>query len=519
MWQRQIKLQVTNKDTGAVLLSTSENKIDFVYQGNLSWMADTLKIDVYNLAPDTLKMLLDTKRRAVKIDVGYKDEPASMSTMLNGYVVNIAGRKATPNHITSIWCVPFSVETLSQTANLNTLVYENGNLKGLIKEISKFAGYTSEPRFFGMDEDVLSIPIISYILRGTVTQALAELGEQYRFYVRGTNSDVQIVSMMNSANTVEKLKGNEISLHKLTLDKLKGTPQATVAKIDLSVNLNTAIDCGDIIDVSAFLGARTNDPNRPPADGVVSVNNADSVLFRSDTLWSQTVFEEYMVLFIQHVGSNYGAAWETRITGIQYNDGLVGDSEVSGNGRGTGTWEVDVTKAVNQPKGIPQVRQSIQSSLLSDSESKALHKVKLTQQQNDAIDRVARGDIKKANFLRDKLIIENRGYERVRNAVSEKGAAGPYQFMPETARNLGLTVNSQQDDRNDFDKATAAAGKLYDQLNGRYHGNVDAMNANYNGGNDAAEKVLKHQYTNPQTEDYMRMARGLDAERRMNNGV
>lgn len=87
MWQRKIDLKITNKDTGAVLLSTSENRIDFVYQGNLSWMADTLKLDVYNLAPETLKMLLDAKRRAIKVDVGYKDEPATMSTMLNGYVV------------------------------------------------------------------------------------------------------------------------------------------------------------------------------------------------------------------------------------------------------------------------------------------------------------------------------------------------------------------------------------------------------------------------------------------------
>ncbi len=514
MWQRKIDLKITNKETGAVLLSTSENRIDFVYQGNLSWMADTLKLDVYNLAPETLKMLLDVKRRAIKVDVGYKDEPATMSTMLNGYVVNVAGRKATPNHITSIWCIPFSAQTMSMNAGLNGLVYESGTLKGLIQAISKHAGYVSEPRFFGMDDDVLSTYIPSWVMRGSVNESLADLGAQFRFYVRGTNSDVQIISMMNSYKTIERLKNSQISIHKLSIDKLKGTPQASLAMIDLTMNLNTAIDCGDIIDVTEFLGARTNDPNRPPSDAVISVNNADSVLFRSDTLWSHTVFPEYLVLYTQHVGSNFAAAWETRITGVQFNSGLLGNHEVSGNGVGPGTWDLDVGKEANKPKGFPTVRQSIHSSsTLSESEAKALSRVQITPEQNAIIDNVSGGNSSKANFLRDKLIIENRGQDGVKNLVSEKGAAGPFQIMPNTGRSLGMTINSEQDDRMDFGKSAAAAAKLYDDMYPRYGGNVDAMNADYNGGPTAGKAAASGQYTNKQTEDYMRMARNLDAQR------
>ena len=65
----------------------------------------------------------------------------------------------------------------------------------------------------------------------------------------------------------------------------------------------------------------------------------------------------------------------------------------------------------------------------------------------------------------------------------------------------------------DFAKSTAAAGKLYDELNKRYDGNLDAMNANYNGGDLAASQVLAGKKTNKETEDYMRMARNLDAQR------
>lgn len=513
MWQRRIDLKILNKDTGDVLLATTEHRVDFVYQGNLGWMADTMKLEVYNLGPEQLKMLLDTKNRTIQMSVGYEDELANMSMLMDGYVVNVYGRKSIPEHITSIWCVPHSAETLSSNSSLNTLVYEGGTLQGLITAISEYAGYKSAPKFFGIDADVLGSPILSYILRGTVSHSLSELGEQYRFYVRGTNSEIQIVSMANSSNVVEKIKSGEAAFHLLSIDKLKGTPEATVAKLNFVMNLDASIDCGDVVDVTAFLGARTSDPNRPQADGIISVDNADSVLFRSDSLWAQTIFEQYLVLSLMHVGSNYARAWESRIVGIQFNDGLAGDKDVSGNGRGTGTWDVDVGAEVNRTKGVPRLDQSVSLTGITAREASQLNSVKLTEEQNQAIDAASGGDDAKAKFLRNKLIIENRGHKTVQNATSSAGAAGPYQLMPDTAKNLGLTVEEGQDDRNDFAKSSYAAGKLYDQLHERYEGNTDAMNANYNGGNKAAEEVMNgRQAPAKETRDYLRFAHALDEQ-------
>jgi len=54
-------------------------------------------------------------------------------------------------------------------------------------------------------------------------------------------------------------------------------------------------------------------------------------------------------------------------------------------------------------------------------------------------------------------------------AVSCAGAVGPWQLMEGTARDLGLTVNEQRDDRTDWNRSTNAAAKylrsLYGQLN------------------------------------------------------
>jgi len=55
------------------------------------------------------------------------------------------------------------------------------------------------------------------------------------------------------------------------------------------------------------------------------------------------------------------------------------------------------------------------------------------------------------------LAIVESGFK---NATSSAGAAGFWQLMPETARELGLVVNGLVDDRNDFNKSTYAACKV-----------------------------------------------------------
>lgn len=68
------------------------------------------------------------------------------------------------------------------------------------------------------------------------------------------------------------------------------------------------------------------------------------------------------------------------------------------------------------------------------------------------------------------------------SALSWAGARGPWQFMPETARQLGLVVNAQRDERTDYYKSTHAAARylkmLYDQLGGDWL----LVIAGYNGG-------------------------------------
>src|SRR3954466_8574030 len=74
-------------------------------------------------------------------------------------------------------------------------------------------------------------------------------------------------------------------------------------------------------------------------------------------------------------------------------------------------------------------------------------------------------------------------------AVSWAGAVGPWQFMPGTARGLGLRVNKKYDDRRDYIKSTHAAAKYLTDLYNLYNDWLLVIAA-YNGGPGAVNKAI-----------------------------
>jgi membrane-bound lytic murein transglycosylase D len=75
-------------------------------------------------------------------------------------------------------------------------------------------------------------------------------------------------------------------------------------------------------------------------------------------------------------------------------------------------------------------------------------------------------------------------------AVSWAGAVGPWQFMPATARTLGLRVSKRLDERTDFHKSTHAAAKYLTDLYGLY-GDWLLVIAAYNGGPGRVDAAIR----------------------------
>ena len=94
-------------------------------------------------------------------------------------------------------------------------------------------------------------------------------------------------------------------------------------------------------------------------------------------------------------------------------------------------------------------------------------------------------------------------------ALSSAGAVGPWQFMPGTAKDLGLIVTATRDDRMDLYKSTHAAAKflsrLYEQL-----GDWLLVVAAYNGGPARVEKIIESK----KSRDFWMIQHQLPAESR-----
>lgn len=82
--------------------------------------------------------------------------------------------------------------------------------------------------------------------------------------------------------------------------------------------------------------------------------------------------------------------------------------------------------------------------------------------------------------------------ELVGQAVSPKGAAGYWQFMPTTARDMGLTVNNEVDERYDLEKSTIAACRHLHQLYAELK-SWTLVAAAYNGGINHVQNQMEQQ--------------------------
>ena len=84
------------------------------------------------------------------------------------------------------------------------------------------------------------------------------------------------------------------------------------------------------------------------------------------------------------------------------------------------------------------------------------------------------------------VLVESAGQP---TALSPKGARGIWQFMPETARRFGLTVNNETDERLDVQRSTRAAAQYLRSLHSRFD-NWSLALAAYNAGEKVVEKAV-----------------------------
>ena len=94
-------------------------------------------------------------------------------------------------------------------------------------------------------------------------------------------------------------------------------------------------------------------------------------------------------------------------------------------------------------------------------------------------------------------------------AVSWAGAVGPWQFMPATARRMGLKVNGYMDERTDYFKSTHAAARYLTELFKTYNDWLLVIAA-YNGGPGNVNSAIRRN----NSADFWTLQNSLPAESR-----
>jgi membrane-bound lytic murein transglycosylase D len=80
------------------------------------------------------------------------------------------------------------------------------------------------------------------------------------------------------------------------------------------------------------------------------------------------------------------------------------------------------------------------------------------------------------------------------SAFSWAGAVGPWQFMPGTAKKMGLKVNEYRDERTDYHKSTTAAARYLKELFSIY-GDWLLVIAAYNGGVGNVNSAIRRSHS------------------------
>lgn len=298
MWIRKFRLELT----GGVTKTFKDLRMDFIYHeifslGDLTNQADTFDIEVFNLSVSSFKELVTKDEVRIKFYAGYGDE-AELDLVFEGVVVNVIGRRAIPEHITTLYCIPKGLAKANK--KIKVIGSREDTVRTFVDKMAAELGLSTE---FEAVDDVIDIPYRAKTAHGVGITELTELGKQFYFMPRLESDKLRIITLPE-AGKIEKIN----TVHVLEAELIRGVPRASVDKLTIPYAMNTRIRTGDVIDTTQLRGSINNsltggigDPN-----GIIDVSGlGKGSLHYSDTIYKWAILPKYQIIYALHKGSNY----------------------------------------------------------------------------------------------------------------------------------------------------------------------------------------------------------------------
>ncbi|NRA49461.1 MAG: hypothetical protein HRU12_10050 [Phaeodactylibacter sp.] len=289
--------------------------MDFRYNeyfatGDLTNMADTFDIDIFNLSTDSYKALISEDEVQIKFYTGYGDE-GELSLAFEGIVSNVTGRRQIPEHITTLWCIPKGLAKVEKSISYQGT--REDTLSSVLDGIGGLLGLTV--KYEGVD-DLVDVPYRAKTIEGKAIDQIVEMGNQFYFMPRVEGDELRIITLPEDGR-IDRLT----TVHHLRAELIRGVPKASVAKLSIPYAFNTVIRTGEVIDTGILEGEQNNsvtggigDPN-----GITDVSGlGKGSLHYADTLYKWAIQTKYQIVSAAHSGSNYTDTYISQYECVAY---------------------------------------------------------------------------------------------------------------------------------------------------------------------------------------------------------
>jgi len=365
MYKRRVRLEATSVTTGEKVFETLDHRITFNIEVGMAQGLATSTIILYNLSDQEVKRLTnadldagslgdgtenkDLNKIRVKLYAGYEDEINERldeeQLIIDGYVMNSTSLKKLPNRLTYLYIIAFgsnllinkfeSFETPSGTKPKG----EQWDLRKVINTIVTSAGYDANAvDYTAVQEELVGEPTKMALAGRTfknneqgMFKILDELSEEFCFSWSVRADGIGIFPKLNDSeqdssefNYLQK-NGTRFEIDPV---KVKGTPVAGMATLEIPHKLDATLFPGTVIDVGEINGNGDNDSL--PDNGIIDYSALGQAIFYTNDVSRYAVFQYYMIWKIMHKGDTHGDDWSSTLICKVPSSGITGNGELDG---------------------------------------------------------------------------------------------------------------------------------------------------------------------------------------------
>tara|TARA_R110001599_G_scaffold195205_2_gene391552 strand:- start:578 stop:1549 length:972 start_codon:yes stop_codon:yes gene_type:complete len=255
------------------------------------------KIGIFNLSPDTIKLLTKPKSIFLTLWVSlHGATPVKIASDL--YVSNAINEIKVPDSELCLYCTSKYKENLDRPVDVWV---KNPTLSKVIKKVFENSGYNGLYELRHFPAEYLSYVNYRPTLRqGSLMTVLESMGEEYGFTVFTENNIIVLLYRCQTANYKTSTFEREEHVVKLSSNNLRSSPKIGIAAMSIVSNLDLNIKPGAVLDISDLTTASVDLDFTKLAIGLDLVQQGVAG------------FNKYQVQKVQHKGSNWIDLWQTQ---------------------------------------------------------------------------------------------------------------------------------------------------------------------------------------------------------------